>query len=50
MQAASSAGAVIRTGAKNINRIEILDYDGGEQAWQVIDMGHETTSWFCARS
>ncbi len=28
---------------KNINRIEILKYDGGEQAWQCIDMGHETT-------
>ena len=28
---------------KNINRIGILEYDGGEQAWQCIDMGHETT-------
>ncbi len=29
--------------SKNTNCIEILDYSsGGEQAWQVIDMGHET--------
>lgn len=29
--------------SKNINSIEILDYTkGGDQAWQQIDMGHET--------
>jgi len=33
----------VKFSTKNINRIEILEYDGGEQAWQVIDMGHETT-------
>ncbi len=27
---------------KNINHIEIMEYTGGEQAWQHIDMGHET--------
>ena len=27
---------------KNINRIEIMEYTGGEQTWQCIDMGHET--------
>lgn len=27
---------------KNINSIEVLEYDGGkDQAWQTIDMGHE---------
>jgi len=32
-----------RYSSKNTNCIEILDYShGGEQAWQVIDMGHET--------
>jgi len=32
-----------RYSSKNTNSIEILDYSsGGEQAWQVIDMGHET--------
>jgi predicted dehydrogenase len=28
---------------KNINLIQILQYTGKEQAWQQIDMGHETT-------
>ena len=28
---------------KNANSIEILEYTGGEQAWQKIDMGHEMT-------
>ena len=32
----------VRFSTKNINRIEILEYTGGEQAWQIIDMGHET--------
>ncbi|MBT3272125.1 MAG: Gfo/Idh/MocA family oxidoreductase, partial [Spirochaetales bacterium] len=27
---------------KNINHIEIMNYTGGEQVWQIIDMGHET--------
>ena len=27
--------------SKQINTLEIMAYDGGEQAWQVIDMGHE---------
>lgn len=27
---------------KNINSIEILEYTGGEQAWQRVDLGHET--------
>jgi len=32
-----------RYSSKNTNCIEIMDYsNGGEQAWQVIDMGHET--------
>ncbi|MCE5197401.1 MAG: Gfo/Idh/MocA family oxidoreductase [Armatimonadota bacterium] len=32
-----------RFNSKNTNSIEILDYTNGEeQAWQVIDMGHET--------
>lgn len=32
-----------RYSSKNTNAIQILDYrGGGEQAWQLIDMGHET--------
>lgn len=31
-----------RWSSKQINTIEIMQYSGGEQAWQVIDMGHET--------
>lgn len=27
--------------SKQINTLKILEYTGGEQAWQVIDMGHE---------
>ena len=27
--------------SKQINTLEILEYTGGEQGWQVIDMGHE---------
>jgi len=34
--------ACARFSSKNINTIEILEYTGGEQAWQTIDMGHET--------
>lgn len=32
-----------RYSSKNTNAIDILDYTGGEQAWQHIDMGHEVT-------
>ena len=32
--------ASARFSSKNINTIEILEYTGGEQAWQTIDMGH----------
>ena len=31
-----------RFSTKNINSIEILEYNGGEQAWQRIDLGHKT--------
>jgi predicted dehydrogenase len=30
-----------RYSSKNTNHIEVLEYDGGEQAWQHMDMGHE---------
>ncbi len=30
-----------RWSSKQINTLEIMEYNGGEQAWQVIDMGHE---------
>ncbi|MCD6174987.1 MAG: Gfo/Idh/MocA family oxidoreductase [Planctomycetes bacterium] len=30
-----------RWSSKQINTLEILEYTGGQQAWQVIDMGHE---------
>jgi predicted dehydrogenase len=30
-----------RWSSKQINTLEIMEYQGGEQAWQVIDMGHE---------
>jgi len=30
-----------RWSSKQINTLEVLDYTGGEQAWQVMDMGHE---------
>jgi predicted dehydrogenase len=32
----------VRWSTKRINTIEILEYNGGEQAWQQIDLGHET--------
>ena len=35
--------ASARYNSKNTNSIEIMQYTGGEQAWQIIDMGHETT-------
>jgi len=31
----------VRWSSKDANSIEILEYAGGEQAWQKIDMGHE---------
>ncbi len=30
-----------RWSSKQINTLEIMEYSGGEQAWQVMDMGHE---------
>ncbi len=33
--------ASARWSSKQANTLEILEYTGGEQAWQVIDMGHE---------
>ena len=33
--------ASARWSSKQVNTIEIMVYTGGEQAWQVIDMGHE---------
>ena len=35
--------ASARWSSKQVNTLEILEYRGGEQAWQVIDMGHEMT-------
>jgi predicted dehydrogenase len=32
-----------RWSSKQINTLEIMDYQGGEQPWQVLDMGHEMT-------
>ncbi len=32
-----------RWSSKQINTLELLEYEGGEQSWQVIDMGHEMT-------
>jgi len=34
--------ASARFSTKNPKRLEVLEYNGGEQAWQQIDMGHET--------
>ena len=34
--------ASARFTTKTIDRIDVLEYTGGEQAWQRIDMGHET--------
>jgi predicted dehydrogenase len=30
-----------RWSSKQINTVEVLEYNGGEQPWQVTDMGHE---------
>ena len=32
----------VRFSTKNINRIDILKYTGGEQNWERVDLGHET--------
>ena len=34
--------ACARFSSKNSNAIQVLEYTGGEQIWQHIDMGHET--------
>ena len=34
--------ACARFSTKNPKRLEVLEYSGGEQIWQQIDMGHET--------
>ena len=34
--------ACARFATKNPRRLEVLEYDGGEQIWQAIDMGQET--------
>jgi predicted dehydrogenase len=34
--------ACAKWSSKDINSIEIMDYNGGKQTWQKIDMGHET--------
>jgi len=34
--------ACARFTTKNPRRLEVLDYDGGDQVWGQIDMGHET--------
>ena len=34
--------ASARFSTKNTNSLEVLEYTGGEQVWQRIDMGHET--------
>ena len=35
--------ACARWSTKNANSLEILEYKGGQQSWQKIDMGHEVT-------
>ncbi|MCE5186875.1 MAG: Gfo/Idh/MocA family oxidoreductase [Planctomycetaceae bacterium] len=34
--------ASARWSSKQINTVEMMEYTGGEQSWQVLDMGHET--------
>ena len=34
--------AGVRFSTKNTNHLEVIEYSGGEQVWQKIDMGHET--------
>lgn len=31
----------VRWSSKQINTLEVLEYTGGEQAWQIMDIGHE---------
>jgi len=33
--------ASARWSSRQINTLEVMEYKGGEQAWQVIDMGHQ---------
>jgi len=32
----------VRWSSKDVNTLKFLEYSGGEQPWQVLDMGHET--------
>ncbi|MBN1558034.1 MAG: Gfo/Idh/MocA family oxidoreductase [Lentisphaerae bacterium] len=34
--------ACARWSSKQINTLSVMEYTGGDQAWQVLDMGHET--------
>ena len=34
--------ACARFSTKNPKRLDVLEYTGGEQVWQQVDMGHET--------
>lgn len=34
--------ASVKFSSKQINALQILEYSGGEQVWQTVDMGHET--------
>lgn len=34
--------ASVKFSSKQINTLQILEYSGGEQVWQTVDMGHET--------
>ncbi len=31
-----------RWSSKQVNALEVMEYNGGEQAWQAIEMGHQT--------
>jgi predicted dehydrogenase len=33
----------LRFSTRNINVLEVLDYDGGEQTWRTLDVGHRVT-------
>lgn len=35
--------ASVKFSTKHVNRLEVLEYEGGEQVWGQIDVGHETT-------
>ena len=32
----------VKFSTKQINTLHILEYNGGDQIWQIVDMGHET--------